>query len=194
MTTSSNGPAATHASDSLYQMADEFLLIYLQASHWTLFTSRLFVMGHTLELYAKAVLASSGQGGYFGHEVPDLLARIDPALCLAPAEVARAEQLYAPDVINFDLGLALGHEEMLELYQAQYFLMDLKYYLDRQQQPIYPARSSLTPINARFVELARDLRSRVPHMAKPGPANFMHSNAPLAPAARAALLRVLDPE
>jgi hypothetical protein len=47
----------------------------------------------------------------------------------------------------------------MELYQAEYFLKDLKYYLTKDRQVIFPARMSLKPVNGRYLDLAKKLRT-----------------------------------
>jgi hypothetical protein len=116
-------------------------------------------MGHSLELYAKAALVSPEGIPPMGHDVSGLIAQYDPALGLTAEEVAAGESLFGSDVGNVDLGLWLKHEEAMEVYQSQYFLKQLKYYLTKDGKVIFPARKSLKPINGRYLELVKNLRT-----------------------------------
>jgi HEPN domain-containing protein len=151
-----------HVQQTFLTLGDEFLIQYFLCAHkgfrGNQILSRLFSMGHSLELYAKAALVSHDGVPPTGHDVPTLIAQYDPALILTPDEVAAGEALFSSDVSNVDLGLWLKHEEAMELYQAQYFLKDLKYYLTKDGKIIFPARKSLRPINGRYLELVKKLR------------------------------------
>lgn len=156
-----------HVQQTFLGLGDEFLVQYFLCSHQgfrdSQILSRLFAMGHSLELYAKAVLVSPEGIPPMGHDVPSLLARCTPALALTPEEIVAGESLFASDVVNVDLGVWLAHEEAMELYQAQYFLKDLKYLLTQEGDVIFPARKSLMPVNGRYLELARELRASMQH-------------------------------
>jgi HEPN domain-containing protein len=151
-----------HVQQTFLALGDEFLIQYFLCAHKDFrgnqILSRLFSMGHSLELYAKAALVSPEGIPPTGHDVPSLIAQYDPALGLTTDEVAAGEALFASDVRNVDLGLWLKHEEAMELYQAQYFLKDLKYYLTKEGKIIFPARKSLRPINGKYPELVKSLR------------------------------------
>lgn len=152
-----------HVQQTFLALGDEFLIQYFLCSHKGFrenqILSRLFSMGHSLELYAKAALVSPAGVPPTGHDVPGLIAQYDPTLVLSPEEVAAGEALFGSGVSNVDLGLWLKHKEAMELYQAQYFLRDLKYYLTKDRKVIFPARMSLKPVNGRYLELAKNLRT-----------------------------------
>ncbi len=152
-----------HVQQAFLALGDEFLIQYFLCAHnhfrGNQILSRLFSMGHSLELYAKAALVSPQGVPPTGHDVPSLIAQYDPALGLTTDEVAAGEKLFGSDVRNVDLGLWLKYEEAMELYQAQYFLKDLKYYLSRDGKIIFPARKSLKPINGRYLEIVKNLRA-----------------------------------
>lgn len=116
-------------------------------------------MGHSLELYAKAALVSPDGVPPTGHDVPKLIAQFDPALGLTADEVAAGEALFSPNVKNVELGLWMQYQEAMELYQAQYFLKDLKYYLTKNGKVIFPVRMSLEQINSRYLKIVKDLRA-----------------------------------
>ena len=94
-----------------------------------------------------------------GHDVPGLIAQFDPTLVLSPEEITAGETLFSSDMKNADLGLWMKHQEAMELYQSQYLLKDLKYYLTKDRKVIYPVRMSLKPVNGRYLELAKKLRA-----------------------------------
>jgi hypothetical protein len=152
-----------HVQQTLLVLGDEFLIQYFLCAHKDFrgnqILSRLFSMGHSLELYAKAALVSPEGVPPTGHDVPSLIGLYDPALGLSKEEVAAGEALFGRDVTNIDLGLWSKHEEAMELYQAQHFLVNLKYYLTKSGEVIYPARKSLKPINGRYLEIVRNLRA-----------------------------------
>jgi hypothetical protein len=159
--------AAERIQQTFLALGDEFLIQYFICAHKAFrenqVLSRLFSMGHSLELYAKAVLVSAEGIPPTGHNVPALILQCDPALALTTEEVAAGETLFAADVKNFDLGLYFKREEAMELYQAEYFLKDLKYYLTKDGKVIFPARVSLRPVNFRYLELANKLRGMMKH-------------------------------
>lgn len=152
-----------HVQQTFLALGDEFLVQYFLCAHKDFresqILSRLFSMGHSLELYAKAALVSPEGVPPTGHDVPGLIAQFDPALELTTNEVAAGEALFGSAVSNVDLGLWMEHLEAMELYQAQYFLKDLKYYLTKDGKVIFPARISLNPINGRYLELVKKLRA-----------------------------------
>jgi hypothetical protein len=151
-----------HVQQTFLVLGDEFLVQYFLCAHKDFrgnqILSRLFSMGHSLELYAKAALVSPDGVAPTGQDVPALIGQFDPALMLTADEIAAGEALFSSDVNNVDIGLWLKHEEAMELYQAEYFLMDLKYYLAKDGKIIYPARKSLRPVHGRYLELVRKLR------------------------------------
>ena len=53
----------------------------------------------------------------------------------------------------------MQYQEAMELYQAQYFLKDLKYYLTKNGKVIFPVRMSLEQINSRYLKIVKDLRA-----------------------------------
>jgi hypothetical protein len=152
-----------HVQQTFLVTADEFLIQYFLCAHKEFranqILSRLFSMGHSLELYAKAALVSDDGVPPFGHNIPTLIAQCDPSLTLTADEIASGEALFNSNVHNVDLGLWMAHDEAMELYQAEYFLTDLKYYLAKDGNIIYPARKSLRPVNGRYLEIVRKLRS-----------------------------------
>ncbi len=151
-----------HVQQTFLALGDEFLIQYFICAHKEFrgnqILSRLFSIGHSLEVYAKAALVSIDGVPPTGHDVPAVIAQFDPTLTLTADEIAAGEALFESDVNNVDLGLWLNHDEAMELYQAQYFLMNLKYYLANDGRIIYPARKSLRPVNGRYLELVRKLR------------------------------------
>lgn len=154
-----------HVQQTFLALGDEFLIQYFLCAHKAFrknqILTRLFSMGHSLELYAKAALVSSEGVPPNGHDVPNLISKFDLALSLTPEEIAAGKALFDTDVNNVDLGLWFKHEEAMELYQAQFFLKDLKYYLQKDGKIIFPARKSIKPINGRYLEIAKTLRSSV---------------------------------
>jgi hypothetical protein len=157
-----------HVQQTFLALGDEFLIQYFLCAHRGFRgdqgLSRLFSMGHSLELYAKAALVSADIVPPTNHDVPDLIAQCDPTLALSSEEVAAGEALFRSDVRNVDLGLWTKHQEAMELYQAQ--LKDLKYYLTKDWKTIYPARSSLKPVNYRYLDTVRALRTFVQYRAR----------------------------
>ena len=151
-----------HVQQTFLGLADEFLVQYFLCAHKDFrgnqILSRLFSMGHSLELYAKAALASNDGVPPTGHDVPTLIAQFDPTLSLTADEIAAGEALFSSNVNNVDLGLWFNHDEAMELYQAQYFLKDLKYYFAKDGKIIYPAKKTLRPVNGRYLALVRTLR------------------------------------
>jgi hypothetical protein len=158
-----NADRMKHVQQTFLVVADEFLIQYFLCAHKEFrsnqILSRLFSMGHSLELYAKAALVSADGVAPTGHDVPTLLRQCDPTLTLTDDEITAGESLFRSDVNNVDLGVWDKHNEAMELYQAQYFLMDLKYYMGKDGSIIYPARKSLRPVNGRYLELVKKLRS-----------------------------------
>jgi len=120
-------------------------------------------MGHSLELYAKAALVSPDGAPPHGHDVPALISQFDESLTLTTDEVSAGETLFRPDAANIDLGLWEKHGEAMELYQAMYFLKDLKYYIAKDGNIIFPVRKSLKPINIRYLEMVARLRLSLEH-------------------------------
>lgn len=159
---------ARHIQQTFLALGDEFLVQYFICAHnefrESQILSRLFSMGHSLELYLKAALVSPDGIPPHGHDIPGLLARFNAALSLTPEEVVAGKALFGPDVRNIDLGLWLQHEEAMELYQAQYFVKDLKYYITKDHNVLFPARKSLRPINMRFLNIVRSLRESMQHL------------------------------
>jgi len=129
-----------HDQQTFLALGDEFLIQYILCAHKDFrdnqILSRLFSMGNSLELYAKAALVSPLGVPPTGHDVPGLIAKYDPTLALSSDEIAAGETLFGSDVSNVDLGLWLKHEEAMEMYQALYFLKDLKYYLTKDGKVI----------------------------------------------------------
>lgn len=154
-----------HIQQTFLALGDEFLIQYFLCAHnefrGNQILSRLFSMGHSLELYLKAVLVSANGLPPHGHDIPELLKKYDPSLMLSEEEMAAGAALFGPHISNIDLGLWLKYEEALELYQAQYFLKDLKYYLTKDNQVLFPARKSLKPVNMRYLALVRNLRNSI---------------------------------
>jgi hypothetical protein len=113
--------AIEHRQQTFLRMADEFFMQYLISAHTAfrrkLLLSRLFCMGHSIELYVKSALLGIDPMPAAGHNVPELLARLDGALCLAAEEVAAGKTFFDARQTDFDLGLYFQHEEALELYQ-----------------------------------------------------------------------------
>ena len=152
-----------HVQQTFLALGDEFLIQYFLCAYVQFkenqILSRLFSMGHSLELYAKAALVSPDGVPPTGHDVPKLIAQFDPALGLTADEVAAGEALFSPNVTNVELGLWMQYQEAMELYQAQYFLKDLKYYLTKNGKVIFPVRMSLEQINSRYLKIVKDLRA-----------------------------------
>lgn len=158
---------SVHVQQTFLSLGDEFFLQYLISADTRFrgnqILSRLFSMGHSLELYLKAALTTTDGAPPTGHNVPEMLRRVDPSLLLAAEELEAGEKLFSPEVSNVDLGLWMQHAEALELYQAEYFVTDLKYYLRKDQRVIFPARMSLAAVNTRYLGLVGNLRRRIPH-------------------------------
>src|SRR5688572_28151907 len=104
-----------HVQQTFLSLGDEFLIQYFLCAHKEFrrnqILSRLFSMGHSLELYSKAALVSPQGVPPTGHDVPALIATHDPALTLSREEIAAGESLFGATVTNVDLGLWLRHEE-----------------------------------------------------------------------------------
>jgi hypothetical protein len=151
-----------HVQQTFLALGDEFLIQYFLCAHKDFrsnqILSRLFAMGHSLELYAKAALVSTEGVPPTGHDVPALIAQFDPALALTRDEIDAGQALFGRPK-NVDLGLWMKFEEAMEFYQAEYFLKDLKYYLTKDGKVIFPARMSLKPVNGRYLELVKNLRT-----------------------------------
>jgi HEPN domain-containing protein len=160
-----NTEGTQHVQETFLALGDEFLVQYFLCAdrrfRQNQMLSRLFSMGHSLELYLKAALAAQKGVPPVGHDIPALILQFDPSMALSTEEVATGQALFASDVRNFDIGLQMRHEEALELYQAQYFVRDLKYYLTRDQRVIFPVRHSLKPVNWRYLDLAKRLRASI---------------------------------
>lgn len=154
-----------HVQQTLIGLGDEFLTQYFLSAdnrfRGNQILSRLFSMGHSLELYAKAALVSADGKFPHHHDVAALIVQFDPLLALSDDEIAAGKALYAPDVTNFDIGLQLKHAEALELYLAQYFLKDLKYYFAKNGKIIFPVKHSLRSVNWKYLDLVRRLRLSV---------------------------------
>jgi hypothetical protein len=159
--------AMQHVQETFLALGDEFLIQYFLCADRRFrdnqMLSRLFSMGHSLELYLKGALVSHAGVLPTGHDISTLILKFDPSLALSQEELAAGRALFAPDVANFDIGLQMKHEEAMELYQAQYFLRDLKYYLDLGRRVIYPVRISLKAVNWRYLELVKRLRLSMPY-------------------------------
>lgn len=160
---------ARHIQETFLALGDEFLVQYFLSAHLQFrnsqILSRLFSMGHSLELYLKAALTSPNGSAPTGHRIPDLLAQFDASLELTEEEAAAGRALFSPDTKNVDLGLWFEHQAAMELYQAQHFVTDLKYYLKKDHSVIFPARMSLLPVNHRYLKLVQRLRAAVPFRA-----------------------------
>lgn len=154
-----------HTQQTFVSLGDEYLVQYFLCAHKAFrknqILSRLFSMGHSLELYVKAALVSSDGVPPNGHNVPELINKFDSSLSLTAEEIKTGESLFGTNVTNIELQAWYEHEEAMELYQAQRFLQDLKYYLYKDGQIIFPARKSLKPINTRYLELVKTLRSSI---------------------------------
>lgn len=153
---------AKHVQQTFLSLGDEFLVQYFLCAHsgfrGNQILSRLFSMGHSLELYAKARLVSDAGVPPHGHNIPELVKRCDPSLALTPEEIAAGEALFGANVTNVDLGLWFAHDDAMELYQAEHFVVDLKYYITKQNCVLFPARKSLQPVNSRYLQVVRSLR------------------------------------
>jgi len=158
---------AKHVQQTLLSLGDEFLVQYFLCAHsgfrGNQILARLFSMGHSLELYAKSALVSTDGVAPHGHNVPELIKRCEASLALTPEEIAAGEALFGPNVTNIDLGLWLQHDEAMELYQAEHFVVDLKYYLTKEHRVLFPARKSLLPVNRRYLAVVRTLRLSLRH-------------------------------
>jgi hypothetical protein len=160
-----NRDLVQHSQQTLLSLGDEFLIQYFLCAHAEFrrnqILSRLFSMGHSLELYAKAALVSAAGTPPHGHDIPNLIKAHDPSLLLSQDEITAGEALFRPDVTKVDLGLWLKHEEALELYLAEYYVKDLKYYITRKGETLCPAIKSLRPVNMRYLQLVRSLRQSI---------------------------------
>ncbi|MEY9861545.1 HEPN domain-containing protein [Catenulispora sp. GAS73] len=154
-----------HVQQTFLQIGDEFLLQYLLCAHnqlkGKLVTSRLFSMGHSLEVYLKAALINDDGKTPKGHDVPALIEQFDASLSLNAEEQAVGDALFSPALSNFDLTLFEQHREALELYQAERFLRDLKYSLNLDNEALHPVHVSLQPINLRYLSMVHQLRSSI---------------------------------
>ncbi len=102
-----------HVQQTLLSLGDEFLVQYCLCAHRGFHAnqilSRLFSMGHSLELYAKAALVSPDGAPPHGHDVPALISQFDASLALTEDEISSGETLFRPDAANIDLGLWEKH-------------------------------------------------------------------------------------
>jgi HEPN domain-containing protein len=77
-------------------LADEFLIQYFLCAHKEFranqILSRLFSMGHSLELYAKAALVSDDGIPPIGHDIPTLIAQCDTSLTFNADEISSTIQ------------------------------------------------------------------------------------------------------
>ena len=152
-----------HHIDIFVSLGDEFLMQYLiGACANRLMTSRTFLMGHTIELYTKACLVRPDGTFTQGHEIERLLSAAGHTNLFTNEEEVAYSQLCSETITNFDMGLHDKHRQSLELMQAVRLAKDLKYYLNRSNKPVFPVRSSLLPINDRFITLAHNLRKQAP--------------------------------
>ena len=115
-----------HVQQTFLQLGDEFLIQYFICAHKAFrsnqILSRLFSMGHSLELYAKAALVSSAGFYPVGHDVASLIAQYDATLALSPEEVAAGEALFGSELTTIDLGFLSMHQLAMELYVRRVFL------------------------------------------------------------------------
>jgi hypothetical protein len=118
------------------QAADEWLINYLSAPNW-LINVKLFSIGHSFELYLKAIYAHGNNdidgAVKYGHRL-DLLWKACKALDppLLPAVVLR-DSVLAEDILHGGLDKRLDRDDFLhflkyqELYLIVRHLPDLKY-------------------------------------------------------------------
>ncbi len=158
-----------HTQQTLLRMADEFLLQYLLTKHLRkeIICSRLFIMGHCLELYCKSAHALKKPIEHLTkHNVQELLAELDPLLILTFEEQQAGDKLFSQNVNNFELGLYEKHKQALEIYVAINFLKDLKYYIERDGNIIFPVIVSTIPVNMRFIKIINSIREKLPRHSK----------------------------
>lgn len=150
---------------TLLSLGDEFLSQYFLCAHkefrGSQILSRLFAMGHSLELYLKAALVNKEGVPPHGHDISSFIEKYDRRLGLSEEELEAGKTLFSPTLKNFDIGLYEKHRDALELYQAIYFVTDLKYYLTKDQKIIFPVRYSLKPLNMRYLEVVRQIRNSI---------------------------------
>ena len=167
-----------HTQQTFLLLGDEFLVQYFLTAHkdfrQSQILSRLFSMGHSLELYAKAALVSPNGAAPKGHDVSVLISQFDHKLALTDEEIEAGKSLFDTGVKNVDLGTWTTHQEAMELYQAQFFLKDLKYYTNKEGNIIYPARMSLKPINERFLCIVKALRTSLEHREEKHDQDLIH--------------------
>jgi len=150
---------------TLLMIADEFLIQYLSTNQFrnVLPRSRLFGLGHCLELYLKSYLASTkDMSQLITHDLQKLIEMVVPSLTLTEEEIEAGKELFSPVISNFDLGLYEKHKPALELYVTINFLKDLKYYVGRNGEVLFPAIVSTMPINPRFIDIIREVRKKIP--------------------------------
>jgi hypothetical protein len=124
-------------------------------------------MGHALELYTKGALVQNRDiQKLSSHKLHLYVAEIDSSFSLSTDAIEAGKALFSKESRSFDMGLQMKYSEELELYQIYYHLADLKYYVSREGQVIYPVVASTVPFNNRYLTMVGNLRSRMAETTK----------------------------
>ena len=146
-------------------MADEFLLQYLHCrfANKFLVTSRLFSMGHSLELYSKSALLNHYDYCDLKptHNIGEFLRELDPSLSTQADVIRAGKKLFSGDTKSFDLELYETHKEALEVYLACEHLRDLKYLVTKNGNLLFPVTVSTVPYNQHFLAIVKAVRGSV---------------------------------
>jgi hypothetical protein len=154
-----------HIQRKLLAMADEFLLQYLHCrfANKLVFTSRLFSMGHSLELYTKSALLNHREYSELTtHSTGDFLEELDSRLAVRDEVAQAGQKLFAGNIKNFDLGLYETYKEELEVYLAVEHLIDLKYMITKKGGLLFPVTISTVPFNQHFLATVKTVRGLTP--------------------------------
>ena len=152
-----------NARDTYFQMGDQFLVLYLSTHAVAGATpmARCFIMGHTLELYAKSVLANKKSVDELkGHKTYDYLVEVDSAFEFSAEELQNGQNFFAQNSSEIDLGVYFSNRDVLEIYAATHFTSDMKYYISQKGDAIFPAVVSTLQLNPRFIQMVRTLRNK----------------------------------
>jgi hypothetical protein len=150
--------------DSFIRIADEFFILYLNSSkvNGYCYSSRLFIMGHCLELFIKANIANIKPiNKITSHNVAKYLEEIDSSLLLREEVIKAGQTLFSYNTCNFDIGLHDLYHEDLEIYLCLYKLTDLKYYMDKDGKVLFPCIPNTRQLNSKYLALVGNLRNRI---------------------------------
>ena len=109
--------------ETFFGLADEFFSVYMISSkiNGYCYTSRLFIMGHALELYIKCILVDEYKLEYLlTHKIFKYVNEIDSNFSLSSNVINAGKSLFSEETNNFRLELFDKHREDLELYLIYY--------------------------------------------------------------------------